>query len=543
MTSLSAFREEHLALAVQARALRKQRLYGSAAEVCRALQRADALLCATDCLTWIAAWGVIRNEKVSNPALVDTPFHLWPEQVETIRWLDERMAKGQTALIPKSKELGISWLILHYIYWGWRFQGWTSLIGSRIEDLVDRSGDLDSLMGKLRYIHAAQPPHLKERRVLDNHLIIQNLRSRARIVGQRTTMDFGRGSRGKILFVDEYPSIPTRIQEGLIRGSESYGALRILIGNPQGTGTYEYQLWKLLPAECVRELPWTTDPYRDEDWRRSKLLSFGLGGALTDEQFDREYGAQHVDMGSGNLIFRYREDTLGYDDTSEEWRRKAEAARRTWFNPGGWDFGSGASLLACMQGLVDYGADGATPEIWIDAEDVFQQTDWRTAGATVLATARGYGGLRLHFGDPAGEQHDSAQTSWITNLNAAGIPLVPVAEWFNSADGKEWMIKTAQALIDEGRLHVHRAKCPVLWEALGKWKRDIKDGLDILLLSRQYIAPRKDRYSHPCEALLYLVAGVIFYAAQARNIEPEFPLPERASESMSAIFRGVRRGG
>lgn len=542
MIDLAALREEHLALSVKARAFHRLWLYSGDLETCRARQQADARLCAEDCLYWIAAWGVIRNEKVANPLLIDTPFDLWDSQVATIHWLGERMAKGQTALIPKSKELGVSWLACHYIYWGWRFQGWTSLMGSRIEDLVDRRGDLDSLFGKIRYIHEAQPPHLQERRVIDNHLLFQNLRNRARIVGQRTTMDFGRGSRGRILFVDEFPSIPNRIQEGLIRGSESYGQLRLLIGNPQGTRTYEYQLWKQLPRECVRELDWTTDPYRDEDWRRSKLLSCGLGGALTDEQFAREYGAQHLDMGSGNLIFRFREDTLGYDDTSEEWARKKEAARRTWFNAAGWDFGSGPSLLACEQTLVDYGADGATPEIWFDAEDVFQQTDWRTAGATVLETARNYGGLRLHFGDPAGEQHDSGQTSWITNLNAAGVPLVPVSEWFNTKDGKEWMIKTFQALIDEGRLHVHRQKCPMLWEALAKWKRDVQDGLDILLLSRQYIAPRKDRFSHICEAALYAVAGVIFYAAQARQAEPEFPLPERASESMSAIFRGVRRG-
>jgi hypothetical protein len=517
-------------------------LYAGTAEQNRRLQVADAVLCAQDFLHWIDAWGVIRNEKVEQSFLIDTPFQLWPSQVGVVNWLFERMSLRQIALIAKSKEIGISWLIVHLLYWGWRFHGWTSLIGSRIEDLVDRSGDLDSLMGKLRYIHAAQPPHLKEQRVLSNHLIFQNLRNKARVVGQRTTMDFGRGGRGKIVFIDEYPSIPPRVQEGVIRGTESYGALRVLIGNPQGDRTYEYQLWRQLPKECVLELDWRTDPYRDEEWRRSKLLSFGLGGALTDEQFDREYGALHTSLGAGNLIFRYREDTLGYDDSSEEWRRVRDHARARWFNAGGWDFGSGPSLLACMLGLVDFGPEGNKPELWIDNEAVFQQTDWRTAGASVLEASASYGGMRLHFGDPAGEQHDSAQTSWISNLNAAGIPLIPVSEWFNSEKGKEWMIKTAQALMDEGRLHVHRAKCPVLWEALKNWKRDVQDWVDIMLVSRTYIAPRKDRYSHPCEALLYLVAGVIFYSSQSSQTAPDFPLPERASESMGAIFRGVRRG-
>lgn len=537
---LETLREDHLALAVREKAARLVRLYGGEREGCAVARMADAHACAVDPLYWIASWGVIRNEHASRAELFDTPFMLWPDQVLLFRWIEERMDRGQLGLVVKSRELGVSWELLHLLYHGWRFRGWSSLVGSRIEDLVDRRGDLDSLFEKLRYIHRAQPPHLQERRVVDNQLLFHNLRAQTKIAGQRTTFDFGRGGRGRLVFVDEYPAIPPRIQEAIVRSTESYAPCRIFVGNPQGDRNYEYQLYKQLAAECVFEMPWTADPYRDEEWRRAKLIEGG--GALTPEQFDREYGAKHTSIGTSSMIFRFREDILGYDETTAEWRKIRDAARATWFHAGGWDYGSGPSLLANVDCLVDYGADGARPELWFDAENIFQQTDWRTAGATVLESIRGFGGRCLHFGDPAGEQADSAQTSWASNLQGAGIPLVSLVAWYNSKDGKEWAIKTAQAMIDEDRIHVHRAKCPVLFESLGKWRRDVQDWIDMSLLSRTYIAPRKDRYSHLCEAFLYAVAGVMFYASQASGGATEHELPARVQDSMSAVFSAVRRG-
>ncbi len=194
---------------------------------------------------------------------------------------------------------------------------------------------------------------------------------------------------------------------------------------------------------------------------------------------------------------------------------------------GGWDYGSGPSRLVCLMGLLEWGNN---PRLWVEWDLWWQQTAWQTAAADVREKLALYPGGGCHFGDPAGIQRESDQSSWEQNLRSGGVPLMRLHHTERPRDGKryrwdtregiEWMIKEVQLWLDDGRLIIHR-RCKYLWSCLESWSWNIPQGAEVDELSRAYIGPRKDVYSHGANALMYLVAGVANVIATTRWQERE----------------------
>lgn len=464
---------------------------------------ADALECSASFLHWCELWGWVQDPDAA-PELRDVPFVLWDSQRDLHAWLDERTALGETALMVKSRELGVTWLVLHELYWRWRFRGESSLLGSRTEELVDKRGVPGSLFEKLRYIHRRQPPHLRERRVQEMHMLLKNLRSGAALTGQATSLDFARGDRTKVVALDEFGAVPPRIAEATIRSIQSVGGSTWIVTNACGKAHKVYELYSKLAERMVKVMTWQAHPHRPSNFRELETFP---NGAMSDADFDREYECVFGAVQTG-LIWSFRRDVLCYDEDTAAWARTAQLARASWFAPGGWDFGSGASLLCCLFGLVEWSADRRSFHLWVDDELTWSQTAWTQAAEDVKAKLAGYGGPRLHYGDPAGRQRESGQQSWETNLQSGGVPLFCLPAPVNASEITEYEIKEVQRLINSGQLHVH-ARCAGLLEAMGGWRRNIPDYIgSVDMVSRAYVAPRHDAFSHACKALLYLVAGV-----------------------------------
>jgi len=86
------------------------------------------------------------------------PFVCFSRQAEYLQFLDELLADQENGLVEKARDMGASWLSLGWSVASWLFEkdfaiGW----GSRIEDLVDRIGDPDSLFEKLRLLLGRMP--------------------------------------------------------------------------------------------------------------------------------------------------------------------------------------------------------------------------------------------------------------------------------------------------------------------------------------------------------------------------------------------------
>lgn len=162
----------------------------------------------SDILFWFDHFAYTYNPRV-RPS--DLPFNLMPFQVKVVETLHDCIRKGEPLLIEKSRDMGITWLIVLTFQWFWMFEhGSDFLIGSKVQDLVDKKGDRSTIFQKLRYNIQMQPPWMLPS--LDkNHdtfmKIIHPINGNT-ITGASSTVDFGRGGRYRAAMLDEYAFHP-----------------------------------------------------------------------------------------------------------------------------------------------------------------------------------------------------------------------------------------------------------------------------------------------------------------------------------------------
>jgi hypothetical protein len=204
-------------------------------------------------------------------------------------------------------------------------------------------------------------------------------------------------------------------------------------------------------------------------------------------------------------VVDYQESTPGID--LEEMRALLPLS-------GGWDFGTGDSLLVCLLALVER---STKPRLWIEHDFGWRRKAWPDAADEVLTAMDGYGRHAIQYGDPTGKAAQYDQGDWFSALRSSGIPLFglqraidPQGRRFvvNRSKWREESIRLVQGMLDDGRLRVHR-RCRRLWGALDNWRRNVPEGIEVDEVSKDYVEPRKDVWSHYGDALLYLVSGVM----------------------------------
>ena len=176
---------------------------------------------------FISDWGVTVNPKnVGTVRPVVMPFRLFPKQREFVDWVIARWTKKQNGVLVKSRECGASWLAMAIsctlcLFWDDVGIGF----GSRDEDLVDRSGDPDSLFYKGRVFMQYLPPLFKGDWSLKKNSA--HMRMTFPTTGSSITGDagdnIGRGGRKTIFFVDEYAAIarPKLIEANLSANTDT----------------------------------------------------------------------------------------------------------------------------------------------------------------------------------------------------------------------------------------------------------------------------------------------------------------------------------
>jgi phage terminase large subunit len=108
------------------------------------LQGMLLLQCERDILFWFRQFCWTFDPRLSQP---HRPFIPYPYQEQVVRELCTSIEKGQDLLIEKSRDMGISWLILLVLQYYWLFRpGANFHLGSRKQEFVDRKGDISTLM-------------------------------------------------------------------------------------------------------------------------------------------------------------------------------------------------------------------------------------------------------------------------------------------------------------------------------------------------------------------------------------------------------------
>lgn len=158
------------------------------------------MMCARDILFYFNAFLWTYDPRRSPNEL---PFITYPFQDEAICCIDHAIEHGYHLNIKKTRDVGASWIVLgttrHREKFRWRE---SFMLLSRKEDLVDKTGNSDSLMWKLDFMQELEPPWMQEasERASMHH---RNLESYGCIDGESTNNDCGRGGRRKAIPWDE----------------------------------------------------------------------------------------------------------------------------------------------------------------------------------------------------------------------------------------------------------------------------------------------------------------------------------------------------
>lgn len=186
----------------------------------RELQAGMIELCRQDCLFFINTFVWQFNPtKLGNEV---GPFITWPFQDNAIIGGDvtEDMGNGpetrheygilesivdqKDTRWPKSREMGVSWIVLLIILWLSLFhRNKKSFVLSRDEDAVDRPDDPDSLFWKVRFILEHLPDWMKGE-VRSRKMGFHFKRTGSNIFGEANTKDAGVGGRATICLFDEF---------------------------------------------------------------------------------------------------------------------------------------------------------------------------------------------------------------------------------------------------------------------------------------------------------------------------------------------------
>ena len=134
------------------------------------------------------------------------PFVLFKRQEEFIEFLYECLKAGESGLVEKCRDVGVTWLCCTFSVWIWIYYPGASIgWGSRKEQLVDKIGDPDSIFEKMRMLIRGLPKEFLPVGLGSDHMTymkIINPENDATITGESGD-NIGRGGRKLVYFKDE----------------------------------------------------------------------------------------------------------------------------------------------------------------------------------------------------------------------------------------------------------------------------------------------------------------------------------------------------
>lgn len=191
------------------------------------------------------------------------PFVLWDYQEDAVHKINAAIGKNDL-LIEKSRDMGASWLCLTVFVWRWMFfERQSFLMGSRKQELVDKSGDPKSLFWKIDYILDNLPTWMAPRYTRTS-MHFHNEENGSTIDGESTNDDFARGDRRTAILLDEFPAV---IDNGhnILAATRDATNCRIFNGTPQGSSGAYYDTRQVIAAKFpdrLLRMHWTMHPLK-----------------------------------------------------------------------------------------------------------------------------------------------------------------------------------------------------------------------------------------------------------------------------------------
>ena len=222
---------------------------------------------------FIEDWGMTvdpRNVERNLPAAV--PFILFPRQREWCQWLVERWKNQESAVTPKSRDIGVSWLTVAMAVSLCLFHHGMSIgFGSRKEEYVDKIGSPKALFWKARKFIETIPVEFRanyDPKSCAPHLRLLFPATDSCITGEAGD-NIGRGDRQSIYFVDEAAFL---MRPQLIEASLSATTnCRIDVSSANGMANPFADKVHKYPPNRVFTLHWRDDPRKDDAWYAKQI--------------------------------------------------------------------------------------------------------------------------------------------------------------------------------------------------------------------------------------------------------------------------------
>ena len=219
------------------------------------------------------------------------PFILFPKQFEWLKWVHELWQNEKRGLVEKSRESGVSWLALSYAVTMCLFNdNFTIGFGSALERLVDKKGDMNSLLEKARMFLRFLPPEFtggwSEMNPEHSKLMMLKFPHTGSTVFGDAGDNIGRGGRANIFFVDEFATIAhaDSVDAALSQTTKT----QIDISTVRGTGN-AFAVKRHSGRVSVFTLSWIDDPRKDKAWYDEQVAT--LDPVIVAQEIDINYNA------------------------------------------------------------------------------------------------------------------------------------------------------------------------------------------------------------------------------------------------------------
>lgn len=428
------------------------------------------------------------------------PFYLFPRQVEYVEWLETLLREGRDGLVPKSRDMGVSWATLAWALWHWLFDdGFSALIGSLTGAKLDDLVSVDSMFGRLDYMLKALPEWmLPEGFRWDRcrkEYKLTNPANGNTLSGEPPTPNFGRSGRYSVIIPDEFcfwefadrvetataDTSPTRI---FISTADEFGILEGYVKSD----AYD-TFWFRWPDHPLKTMDW----YKREAERR-KNDPVGLAREVDINFMANPEGLVYPSILNVPISDEYRYN--GYWPLSCAWDFGTDDdTALIWFaNRPGTDKYRMVDCYARRGQQINFFVPIVTGELWTPRGAVY--------GAKELALIQRHEEWpgAFHCGDPAGRNRNQVtNTSVIMALADHGIHVV--------TNGKENSIEQRLTLTRDFilRLEGIAPEAQDAWDKISKarWPNPRATAQNVTPVRR----PVHDRTSHYRTALEFMAVN------------------------------------
>ncbi len=249
-----------------------------------------------------------------NPAgFQKLPFVPYPYQVEELKVIHEAvqggagiLAQKHVVLWLKSRDMGMTWLVIAYYVWDWLFNQGIFLVGGAKEDDVDKRHETGTLFAKIRYLVSNLPAWMLPADLVDKHMLLSygGEDNPATISGDSTRPNFGRSKRKKSILLDEFQTWE-HDYASMKSISQTTNAI-FLLGTPNGYGNLYAQIarGKAKMNALVRRVHWISHPLKTRD------LEY-IDGKATSSWYRKETDKMEEEAIAGELDLSFESSVKG----------------------------------------------------------------------------------------------------------------------------------------------------------------------------------------------------------------------------------------